>query len=120
MRIRLAGATRATFQSLRVRNFRLFFAGQLVSQVGNWLTMIAETLLVLELTHSGFAVGVLAACQFAPVLVLGAWAGPNRGCSPRSRSVAGRRSSRSTRWRSSAGAPSPSTIPRAVRSSSRW
>lgn len=75
MRIRLAGATRATFQSLRVRNFRLFFAGQLVSQVGNWLTMIAETLLVLELTHSGLAVGVLAACQFAPVLVLGAWAG---------------------------------------------
>jgi MFS family permease len=72
---RLAGATRATFQSLRVRNFRLFFAGQLVSQVGNWLTMIAETLLVLQLTHSGLAVGVLAACQFAPVLVLGAWAG---------------------------------------------
>jgi MFS family permease len=75
MRIRLAGATRATFQSLHVRNFRLFFAGQLVSQIGNWLTMIAETLLVLELTHSGLAVGVLAACQFAPVLVLGAWAG---------------------------------------------
>ena len=76
MTLRLAGATRATFQSLRGRNFRLFFAGQLVSQVGNWLTMIAETLLVLHLTHnSGLAVGVLAACQFAPVLVLGAWSG---------------------------------------------
>jgi MFS family permease len=76
VKLRLAGATRATFHSLRVRNFRLFFAGQLVSQVGNWLTMIAETLLVLHLTHnSGLAVGVLAACQFAPVLVLGAWSG---------------------------------------------
>jgi MFS family permease len=76
MKKRLIGATHATFQSLRGRNFRLFFVGQLVSQVGNWLTMIAETLLVLSLTHnSGLAVGVLAACQFAPVLVLGAWTG---------------------------------------------
>lgn len=73
--MRLAGAARDTFQSLRVRNFRLFFAGQLVSQVGNWLTLIAQTLLVLHLTNSGLAVGVLAACQFGPVLVLGAWAG---------------------------------------------
>jgi MFS family permease len=73
---RLRGARRATFQSLHVRNFRKFFFGQLISQVGNWLTMIAETLLVLKLTNkSGIAVGVLAACQFAPVLVLGAWAG---------------------------------------------
>jgi MFS family permease len=76
VRTRLAGATRATFQSLHVPNFRKFFFGQLISQVGNWLTMIAETLLVLKLTNkSGLAVGVLAACQFAPVLVLGAWAG---------------------------------------------
>jgi MFS family permease len=72
----LRRATSATFQSLHVRNFRKFFFGQLISQVGNWLTMIAETLLVLKLTNkSGLAVGVLAACQFAPVLVLGAWAG---------------------------------------------
>jgi len=76
VRGRLSGARRATFRSLHVRNFRKFFFGQLISQVGNWLTMIAETLLVLKLTNkSGIAVGVLAACQFAPVLVLGAWAG---------------------------------------------
>jgi MFS family permease len=75
VRLRIAGAARDTFQSLRVRNFRLFFVGQLVSQVGNWLTLIAQTLLVLHLTNSGFAVGVLAACQFGPVLVLGAWGG---------------------------------------------
>src|SRR3954447_21969790 len=71
----LRSGTGTTFASLRVRNFRLFFAGQLVSQVGNWLTLIAQTLLVLELTDSGIALGVLAAAQFGPVLVLGAWGG---------------------------------------------
>ena len=69
------GATRDTFRSLRTRNFRLFFTGQLISQIGNWLTMIAMTLLVLHLTDSGLAIGVLVGCQFAPVLVLGPWAG---------------------------------------------
>jgi MFS family permease len=65
----------STFESLHVRNFRLFFSGQLISQIGNWLTLIAQALLVLKLTDSGFALGLLAACQFGPVLVLGAWAG---------------------------------------------
>ena len=64
-----------TFASLRVRNFRLFFTGQLISQVGNWLTLIAQTLLVLKLTDSGFALGLLAAAQFGPVLFIGAFAG---------------------------------------------
>jgi MFS family permease len=63
------------FASLRYRNFRLFFVGQLISQVGNWLTLVAQTLLVLELTNSGVALGVLAAAQFGPILLLGAWAG---------------------------------------------
>lgn len=67
--------TTSTFASLRVRNFRLFFAGQFVSQVGNWLTMVGQTLLVLKLTSNGIAVGVLVACQFLPVLLFGAWAG---------------------------------------------
>jgi MFS family permease len=65
----------ATFRSLRVRNFRLFFTGQLISQVGNWMTLVAQTLLVLRLTDDGIAVGALAACQFLPVLVFGPWAG---------------------------------------------
>jgi MFS family permease len=72
---RIGVATRETFQSLGVRNFRLFFTGQFISQVGNWLTMIALTLLVLDRTGSGVAVGFLVACQFGPVLVFGAWAG---------------------------------------------
>jgi MFS family permease len=67
--------TRETFRSFEIRNFRLFFSGQLISQVGNWLTLIAQTLLVLQLTGNGFDVGILTACQFAPVLIIGAWAG---------------------------------------------
>src|SRR6187397_62811 len=71
-----APAVRGTmFQSLRVRNFRLFFVGQLISQVGNWLTLVAQSLLILHLTDSGVAVGVMTACQFLPVLLFGAWAG---------------------------------------------
>jgi MFS family permease len=65
----------ATFRSLRVRNFRLFFTGQLISQIGNWLTLVAQTLLVLQLTDSGIALGALAAAQFGPVLLLGPWGG---------------------------------------------
>src|SRR3954454_3163106 len=72
---RLRGATRETFKSLHTRNFRLFFFGQFISQIGNWLTLVAQTLLVLDLTNSGVAVGMLTACQFAPVLLFGAWTG---------------------------------------------
>ena len=75
MHDRLASATRETFASFQIRNFRLFFMGQGISQIGNWLTLIAQTLLVLDLTGDGVAVGLLVACQFAPVLILGAWAG---------------------------------------------
>lgn len=71
----LRRAARDTFRSIHVRNFRLFFGGQLISQVGNWLTLVAQTLLVLTLTDSGIALGVLAAAQFGPVLILGPWAG---------------------------------------------
>ncbi len=68
-------AWRDTFRSLSIRNFRLFFVGQTISQIGNWLTMVAMALWVLELTGNGLAVGMLVACQFAPVLIIGAWAG---------------------------------------------
>jgi MFS family permease len=65
----------ATFSSLKHRNFRLYFTGQIISNTGNWLTNVAMTLLVLKLTHSGLAVGLLAACQYGPILILSSWAG---------------------------------------------
>lgn len=64
-----------TFSSLRIRNFRLFFVGQLVSNSGNWLTTIALTLLVLARGGNGIAVGALAACQYGPILLFSAWGG---------------------------------------------
>jgi MFS family permease len=64
-----------TFHSLRNRNFRLFFVGQTISNTGNGLTNVALILFVLQLTHSGVAVGALAACQFGPLVLLSAWAG---------------------------------------------
>lgn len=72
---RIGRALGRTFHALHNRNFRLFFYGQLISNTGNWLTNVALILLVLQLTHSGFAVGVLSACQFGPMLFLSAWAG---------------------------------------------
>jgi len=70
-----ASWSRRTFSALWVRNFRLFFVGQFVSNSGNWLTFVALTLLVLHRTGSGVAVGLLGACQFGPMLVLSAFAG---------------------------------------------
>lgn len=69
------GWWRQTFVSLSVRNYRLFFVGQLISNSGNWLTMVAITLLVLHRTHSGVAVGLLSACMFGPMLFLSPFAG---------------------------------------------
>jgi MFS family permease len=72
---RFTRTLRNTFLSLRNRNFRLYFTGQVVSNTGNWLTNVALILLVLKITGSGLAVGLLAACQFGPILFLSAWAG---------------------------------------------
>ena len=65
-----------TFASLRRhRNYRLYFLGQAVSQTGTWIDKIAQAWLVLALTHSAVAVGILAACQFVPFSVLGLFGG---------------------------------------------
>jgi len=75
VRGRIRDGTAETFRSLRTRNFRLFFAGQLVSQTGTWAQSVAIIWVVLQLTDDGLALGLATAAQFAPVLVLGAWAG---------------------------------------------
>jgi MFS family permease len=72
-RLRLAAGD--TFVSLRTRNFRLFFAGQLVSQTGTWMQSVALVWVVLDLTGDGVALGLVVAAQFLPVLLLGAWGG---------------------------------------------
>ena len=64
------------FRSLRHRNFRLFFSGQLVSLIGTWMQNVGQAWLVLEMTHSSFKLGVVSALQFAPMLFLSFFAGP--------------------------------------------
>jgi MFS family permease len=65
-----------TFASVRKhRNYRLFFTGQVISLVGTWMQNIALAWYVIELTHSAFAVGVLAFCRFAPFTVFGLLSG---------------------------------------------
>jgi len=66
---------RRTFASLGHRNYRLYFAGQVVSVTGTWMQNIAMSWLILELTHSPVAVGALALCQFLPFTVFGLFAG---------------------------------------------
>ncbi|MEG3633168.1 MFS transporter [Micromonospora palythoicola] len=59
------------FQSLQVRNYRLFAFGQLVKLIGVWMMFIAQDWLVLELSgDSATALGVVVALQFTPVLLL--------------------------------------------------
>jgi len=60
-----------TFRSLRVRNYRLFFGGQLVSLIGTWMQTMALAWLVLNITHSPAQVGFIVAVQFIPTLVGG-------------------------------------------------
>ena len=64
-----------TFSSLKVPNYRLYFAGQSVSMIGTWMQMTAQSWLVLTLTHSSTALGVTVALQAVPVLLLAPYGG---------------------------------------------
>jgi MFS family permease len=66
---------RATFTSLRERNYRLYCFGQAISQPGTWMQTVAQAWLVLKLTGSGTSLGFVIALQYLPVLFLGPWGG---------------------------------------------
>jgi MFS family permease len=63
------------FRSLRVRNYRLYASGQLISLTGTWMQRVAQDWLVLNLTNSGTALGIVTALQFGPSLLFGMWGG---------------------------------------------
>ena len=64
------------FTSLRTRNYRLFAAGQVVSNSGTWMQRTAQDWLVLEVSHgSGTALGIAAGLQFLPLLLFSLWGG---------------------------------------------
>ena len=72
---RVASGFMNTFDSLRIRNFRLFFIAQVVSVTGTWMQSVAQMWLVLHLTGSGVALGVTVALQFLPMLLFGTFGG---------------------------------------------
>ncbi|MDI6857435.1 MAG: MFS transporter [Dehalococcoidia bacterium] len=73
------------FASLRVRNYRLFWLSQLISLTGTWMQVIGQSWLVLDLTHSAQALGIVTMLQFLPLTLLVLFAGviadrvPKRG-----------------------------------------
>lgn len=64
-----------SLRAFRHRDYRLYFAGQGISQTGTWLQAIATSWLVYELSHSAFMLGLATFAQYIPVLVLGPFAG---------------------------------------------
>jgi MFS family permease len=65
-----------TFQSLTVRNYRLFAIGQIIKLIAVWMLFVAQDWLVLELTdNSAYALGVVTALQFTPTLLLTLYGG---------------------------------------------
>lgn len=72
-RLRLAAGQ--TFRALGVRNYRLYFTGQVISVSGTWMHTVALGWLVLRITGSGVDLGIVTALQFLPMLVAGSWGG---------------------------------------------
>ena len=65
----------AAFRALRHRNFKLFFAGQLVSLVGTWMQMVAQAWLVLKITNSPLMLGVVSFASYMPIVLVALFAG---------------------------------------------
>jgi MFS family permease len=71
------------------RNYRLFFSGQAISLVGTWMQQVAQAWLVLQLTGDPIWLGIVAAAQFLPVMVLGLFAGVAADALPKRRVLIG-------------------------------
>jgi MFS family permease len=73
---RLSGATRKTFRALSVRNYRLYFTGQVISVSGTWMQTVAQTYLILFPLHgTGLDVAIAVALQWVPMLFFGTFGG---------------------------------------------
>lgn len=65
----------STFEALRVRNYRYFATGSLISNIGTWLQRVAQDWLVLALTGSAGALGITTGLQFLPIVLFSPFAG---------------------------------------------
>ncbi|MFM9166386.1 MAG: MFS transporter [Candidatus Limnocylindrus sp.] len=85
-RSRSAPAWRGPF---RHRNYRLFWFGQLISLAGTWMQSIAQAWYITELTHEPAWLGIVAAAQFTPVMILGLFGGVLADALPKHRALMG-------------------------------
>jgi MFS family permease len=74
-------------RALQHRNYRLFFGGQLISLIGTWMTAVAQSWLILQLTGNPFDLGLLTVAQFGPVLILGLFGGIIADAMPKRRTM---------------------------------
>ena len=65
----------STFAAMRYRNFQLYFGGQLISNIGTWMQIIAQGWVVYQLGHSEFTLGWVAFASAIPILIISPWAG---------------------------------------------
>jgi len=77
----------AAFRSLKHRNFRLFFGGQLISLVGTWMQTIAQSWLIYRLTGSSVLLGLLGFVSQIPIFLLSPIGGLTADRWPRQRVV---------------------------------
>jgi MFS family permease len=77
MNMRAAGAVFIDrhFHALTHKNYRYMWLGQCVSLIGTWMQNIGQSWLVLTLTGSSLKLGIVAACQFLPILLFSLFAG---------------------------------------------
>lgn len=64
-----------TFIAMRHRNFQLYFGGQLISNIGTWMQIIAQGWVVYQISHSELALGLVAFASAIPTLVISPWGG---------------------------------------------
>ena len=76
MRRRVREAGRRTFRAISVRNYRLYFTGQVISVSGTWMQTVAQAYLILFPLHgTGVEVAIATSLQFLPLLLLGPFGG---------------------------------------------
>ncbi|MEP7133853.1 MAG: MFS transporter [Chloroflexota bacterium] len=68
-------AANSTFAAMRHRNFQLYFGGQLISNIGTWMQIIAQGWVVYQIGHSALTLGLVAFASAIPVLIISPWAG---------------------------------------------
>lgn len=64
-----------TFVAMRHRNYQLYFGGQLISNIGTWMQVIAQGWVVYQLGHSELTLGLVAFASAIPTLIISPWGG---------------------------------------------